>query len=113
MVFMFLKLIFLIRNLENFTIYADASTKRICRDYGISGNVRFALKCHFYQNPERTFLWVAVLSTAFLAYILRVFELPYLKANKVDDQRSSAGYVNAIWLTLITITTVGYGDIYP
>ena len=47
MAFMFLKLFFLFRVIQNYSIYADAFSKQVCKRYGISSNVRFAFKCYF------------------------------------------------------------------
>jgi predicted membrane protein len=52
-----------------------------------------------------------------LSYILRIWELPF-EYNKysasIDGSKTwMVDYPSAIWLTFITLTTVGYGDIYP
>lgn len=61
-------------------MYADAFTKQVCKRYGISGNVRFAFKCYFIQQPEKTFFSIFIATILLLSYILRVFELPFLRA---------------------------------
>ena len=52
-------------------------------------------------------------TTIFLmAFIVRVFELPYEYNTKIHTQ-DLRNYGSAIWLTVITLTTVGYGDVFP
>ena len=45
-----------------------------------------------------------------LSYVLRIFELPYFRANENSEFDS---YFNSMWCVLTTITTVGYGDVTP
>lgn len=48
------------------------------------------------------------------SYIVRIFELPYYRL--IEDaglKGTMDSYFNAIYLTTITLTTVGYGDMAP
>ena len=48
-------------------------------------------------------------SILFFAYLVRVFEQPYFKY-KADGELDH--FFNAVWLMVISVTTVGYGDLF-
>jgi hypothetical protein len=53
-----------------------------------------------------------VIFTTIFAYIVRIFELPLLEFFAAEFIMIDS-YFKALYLTVITITTVGYGDIVP
>ena len=56
-------------------------------------------------------VFLLVYSTAILAYMQRICEQTVLI--DVDKNTGLGSYFNSIWVTIITMTTVGYGDISP
>lgn len=62
------------------------------------------------MKPTYFVLMLFIATIFILAYILRIFEIPYYRRfgkniYEFDD------FNNALWLVLMTITTVGYGDV--
>jgi hypothetical protein len=41
---MFLRIFFLFRTLDNFSLYSDAFSKQICKSYGFSSGLRFSVR---------------------------------------------------------------------
>jgi len=111
---MFLRLFFMYRSFINYSIYTDAYSKKVCKNYGFTSGVRFSYKCQLENHPG-TFVLVLFTSTVLiLAYVMRIFELPYYRHNKDNVEASLFDdYFNSIWLLVMTITTVGYGDYTP
>lgn len=77
--FMFLRLYFLIRASFNFSIYTDALSKKVCKAYGFDAGFRFAVKCKLLVDPEKTVCIMFISTVCIFAYLVRIFEIPYLK----------------------------------
>jgi hypothetical protein len=101
---------FLIRTVINYSIFTDIYAKRLCNSYGFTANVRFTFKCMIIKNPGLTTFVTITISTFMLAYFLRVFEIEYYRQLKMVDFDS---YFQAVWVIVVSITTVGFGDLVP
>lgn len=62
------------------------------------------------KSPGLTTFITITISTFMLAYFLRVFEIEYYRQLKMVDFDS---YFQAVWVIVVSITTVGFGDLVP
>jgi len=107
---MFWRVYTVLRHFERYHEFTDMYSKGVCRTYGFDPGRLFTIKIELLYNPSRmTFMFF--FGTIFLlAFMVRVFELPYENHTGMLDLKN---YGSAIYLTVITMTTVGYGDLYP
>lgn len=76
--FMFLRLYQFVRSLFNYSIYTDPLSKKVCKDYGFSAGTNFAIQSKILIDPFQT-CFIMFFGTVFIfAYLVRIFELPYL-----------------------------------
>jgi len=111
-VLMSVRIYFLIRCVLSYCEFMDAFSKKICRGYGFETGVKFTIKCQIMINPESTVMCIFFATVFIFAYLIRIFEMPYFRASKPGDPVFDS-FFNAIWFTVITLTTIGYGDISP
>lgn len=65
-------------------------------------------------EPGKSVIYLFTMSVLIFAYLIRIFELPYVYlGDDIESNNLLSSYFNAIWLVIVTITTVGYGDISP
>ncbi len=62
------------------------------------------------KKPGTTVTLSLIVSTLVLAYQLRIFEIVYYRNLGLIDFDE---YFQAIWIIIITICTVGFGDLVP
>ena len=107
---MFFRVFFVVRAVFNYNMYTDVYAKKLCHSYGFTANLRFTFKSLLKTDPARTVMVTFFFSVLVLAYCLRIFEIEYYIA---IEQRDFNSYFSSIWCVVITMTTVGYGDMYP
>lgn len=82
---------------------------RLGRLYGADLGTFYALKANMVSTPFYSFLVLYGSSWLFGFMTARFFEISVENITNTDFST----VWNAMWITLITMTTVGYGDFYP
>lgn len=75
--FMLIRCYFLFRAIFNYNLFTDLYSKKLCKSYGFTANLRFTYKCLLKSDPGLTVMCTLLISVIILAYLLRIFELPY------------------------------------
>ena len=110
---MFLRVFFIARSVFNYSVYTDAYFKKMCREHGFNPGVRFTFKCYLATFPERTIMVLFFSTLAIIAYIFRILEYPLFLNQKYEPEPPLKQYFDSVYFTIVTITTVGYGDMQP
>ena len=78
--------------------------------YGCKAGSGFAVRCLMLDKPYlfNTLLFIG--SIMIFAQGIRICESPI---SRVTKEMNHFSYINSIWSVILTMTTVGYGDIFP
>jgi hypothetical protein len=111
MIAMFLRLYFLMRTGLHYCEYADAFSMKVSKAIGFdSTGISFTIKCLYITEPLLTLGSMFVGTILVFSYIIRIAEIEQFRVagTPIFDE-----YFTAIYYTVVTLSTIGYGDICP
>jgi hypothetical protein len=87
--------------------YMSPRSGRICKLYGAYPGIMFCLRSIFKDNPFSFVTTIFAISVVMFTFAFRIAETVIYTTSPM------ATYSNMAWMTVITMTTVGYGDFNP
>lgn len=106
----FVRVLFIIQAVFVYLPFNLLYGKRTCAESKIESNFYFQLRASFKKYPYASFNALALICVLVDAYIIRVWERPYFELLFDPPYYTFSGMSNAIWYTIISMTSVGYGD---
>jgi potassium intermediate/small conductance calcium-activated channel subfamily N protein 2 len=109
---MLLRVFLIPRVLQHYSRYANEHSRQICVEVGCHAGSFFVLKALFKEKPYSMIAVAMTLSIIIFSIATRTFERPYEPSSSGSKQ--DYDYIwNSMWLIVLTMTTVGYGDFFP
>jgi hypothetical protein len=117
--FSLFKIYYLLRIYWNYSIWTSDKITELSHEYRIPLGASFALKSLLKQRPYLFIILLLGSCIGIYGFMMRIFEYGYVSdANAAVGAKSIKNpnfksYTDTFWVIVITMMTIGYGDIYP
>jgi len=111
-----LKCYIILRVYSYFSRWTSESANSICAKNKVRGGIHFAIKCELKKRTYTMLTIMMLFSLTILSFALRTFEYGVKDPSNTTSLKGDndlQSLLSCFWLIIITMTTVGYGDIFP
>ncbi len=107
----FLRIFFCIKLFKHLTKYTSTIAEYVCENNVCEANIRFAYKAFQKDHPFIALIIIFCFNCICLGLSIRTFERYYWE-NKDKIIMDWDYIINCMWYVFVSMTTVGYGDMY-
>jgi potassium intermediate/small conductance calcium-activated channel subfamily N protein 2 len=87
-------------------------TKEICKKFSFVPDLWFVVKTELKQRPFKVTILSMIVLSVIAGFIIQSYERTFVPDNPAKAQDFNY-FINPLWMCLVTMSTVGYGDFYP
>lgn len=110
------------RLVHTFSFWSTPKAHSTCKLMNTKANVSFAIKAYLKINPFISLLFCVAFVVIIFGYAAQLFE--YYNSTIMNSMEATdniyvqvmlkfSNIYNALWLIVVTMSTIGYGDIFP
>ena len=104
-----IRLLYLILILVICSDFYGPRADRVCKMMGRHLDLSFSLRALFIDKTLIMLIYCSITICTMLSYMLKILNQPL----EITETNNFKSFGNCFWYVLVTMTTVGYGDIFP